>query len=126
MLFDGVCNLCNSWVQFVIKHNSKQTVKMAALQSPEGEKIIAEHEIPEGYLDSLVLVRNGKVYTHSSAALELCKELDGAWKLFWVFWFIPKFIRDWIYQWIAKNRYRWYGKMEACMIPKPEHKNWFL
>ena len=116
MLFDGVCNLCNYWVQFVIKRNSKQSIKMAALQSTEGRAVIQEHKIEEGYLESLVLVQKGKVYTHSSAALLLCKELDGAWKILIVFWLVPKILRDAVYNWVARNRYKWFGKKDVCMI----------
>lgn len=126
LLFDGVCNMCNSSVQFIIKHDKKAQLKFAPLQSEIGEQLLAANGMRTAYFDSLVFIEKGKVYTHSSAALGVCKYLNGLFPILQVFYIIPKFIRDVIYKWIGKNRYKWFGKREACMIPTPDVKSRFL
>ena len=126
LLFDGVCKLCNRSVQFVISHDKKGTVKFATLQSDIGEKILSSNLLDRDYIDSLVLLENGKAYTHSSAAIRLSKYLNGLYPVLQLFLIIPKFLRDPIYNWIARNRYKWFGKTDVCMIPTPELKSRFL
>ena len=126
LLFDGVCNLCSSSVQFVLKRNKKENIRFASLQSEFGSKTLATHKLSGDYIDSLVLVENGDVYLKSDAALKLAQHLNGAWKLASVFLIIPRFIRNPIYDWIAKNRYKWFGKKEVCWIPEPKWKVRFL
>lgn len=126
LLFDGVCNLCSGSVQFVIKHNGNQNVRFASLQSEIGEELLKGADLPADYLGSLVLVENGKIFVKSDAALKLAKHLNGLWKLGGIFLIVPKFIRNPIYDWIARNRYKWFGKKEVCWIPKPEWKTRFL
>jgi predicted DCC family thiol-disulfide oxidoreductase YuxK len=121
-----VCNLCSSSVQFVIKHNTKENVRFASLQSDFGKELLRDANLPSDYLGSLVLVENGKIFVKSDAALKLAKHLNGLWKFGKVFLIIPKFIRNPIYDWIARNRYKWFGKKEVCWIPKPEWKARFL
>ena len=99
---------------------------MAALQSDVGKKQVQHLAIPEGYIDSLVLIKNNTVYTHSDAVLELIKELGGAWKILTIGKLLPKKWRDSIYKWIAKNRYKWFGKKDSCIIPSEELKGRFL
>ena len=99
---------------------------MAALQSYIGKKQIQLLAIPEGYLDSLVFIKDNIVYTHSDAVLELIKELGGAWRILTIGKLLPKKWRDSVYKWIAKNRYRWFGRQEVCMVPSPELNAWFL
>ena len=126
ILFDGVCNLCNRSVVFVIKHDKKNRFKFAPLQSEIGEQLIAKHRIDTSKTDSIILVDGDRHYIRSTAALRIAKNLSGGWPLLYTCIIIPNFIRNWIYDYIAKNRYKWYGKRESCMIPTPELKAKFL
>ncbi|MGZ4048738.1 MAG: thiol-disulfide oxidoreductase DCC family protein [Bacteroidia bacterium] len=126
ILFDGVCNLCNGAVQFVIKRDNKNQFLFASLQSEEGKQILEEHNFPENKINSFFLVENGKVYDRSTAALKVVKRLTGLWPLLYGFIIVPKFIRDGVYNWIAKNRYQWFGEKDECMVPTPELKTKFL
>jgi predicted DCC family thiol-disulfide oxidoreductase YuxK len=126
ILFDGVCNLCNGAVQTVIKHDSNGNFLFASLQSNEGKKLLAQYRLPADDLNSFVLIQNGKAYTKSSGALKVVKQLTGSWQLLYAFIIVPKFIRDWVYVWIANNRYKWFGKKDECMIPTPALKARFL
>ncbi|MXQ52964.1 thiol-disulfide oxidoreductase DCC family protein [Shimazuella alba] len=125
VLFDGVCNVCNYWVQFIIKRDPKAQFRFASLQSEEAQLLLQAHE-QKVTLDSIVLLQDGKVYTESTAILQIFKKLTGMWKLLSVFQIVPKFIRDSLYRWFAKNRYRWFGQQESCMIPTPEVRQRFL
>ncbi len=126
ILFDGVCNFCNYWVQFAIKHNSKQDLKFAALQSPAGAALRQQYDLHPTDISTVIFIENGKVYTQSSAALRICRHLNTGWKLFYGLNVIPEFIRDPLYNFIARNRYRWFGKKEQCMIPTAEQRARFL
>lgn len=126
LLFDGVCNLCSNSVQFVLKRNTKKNIKFASLQSKFGEEVISNTDLPSGYLASLLLIKNGIVYIKSDAALEVAKDLNGFWKLTAIFILVPRIIRNPIYDWIARNRYRWFGKKETCWIPEDKWNNRFL
>ncbi len=126
ILFDGVCNLCNGAVTFIIKRDPKSTFKFAALQSDIGQVLTAEHGIDTSKTDSIILVDNKKVYIKSTAALRIAKNLNGGYPLLYGFIIIPTVVRNWVYDWIAKNRYKWFGQKESCMIPTPELKSRFL
>jgi predicted DCC family thiol-disulfide oxidoreductase YuxK len=127
ILFDGVCNLCNSSVQFVIKRDKKDVFRYAALQSEIGQQLVNQRHIDTSKVDSIILIEpNVAYYTKSDAALEIAQDLGGLWKLTTVFTWIPTSIRNGIYDFIAKNRYKWFGKQESCMIPTPELKAKFL
>ena len=126
ILFDGVCNFCNSAVNFVIKRDKNSALKFTTLQSNIAHQMLAHQNIPTNDLSSFVFIENEKIHTRSTAALRVCKYLTGLWPLMYGFIIVPKFIRDGIYNWIAKNRYRWFGKKEECMIPTPEIKAKFL
>jgi predicted DCC family thiol-disulfide oxidoreductase YuxK len=126
ILFDGVCNLCNSSVLFVIKRDPKDQFRFAALQSEMGQKLSKQYHIDTTEVDSIMLISNDKVYVKSSAALRVARRLTGGYPLLFGFMIIPPFIRNWVYDYIAKNRYRWYGKKDQCMIPTPELKSKFL
>jgi predicted DCC family thiol-disulfide oxidoreductase YuxK len=126
ILFDGVCNLCNGAVQFVIKRDNKNRFLFASLQSQEGIEILKEYNLPSHKMNSFFLVDNGKVYERSTAALKVLNKLKGLWPLFYTFIIVPKFVRDGVYNWIAKNRYQWFGRKDECMIPTPELKAKFL
>jgi predicted DCC family thiol-disulfide oxidoreductase YuxK len=126
LLFDGVCNLCNGSVQFVIKRDPKGKFLYAPLQSEVGQALLEKYGLPIETMNSVVLVENGNVFTKSDAPLQVSRSLGGFWPLASMFTLVPKFIRDRIYDWIARNRYRWFGKREACMIPTPDLKQRFL
>ena len=126
IVFDGVCNLCNTSVNFVIKRDKKDVFRFAALQSEIGQKYISEFNINPKETDSIVLIDDGKCFVKSTAALHITKFLPGAYPLLFGFIIVPKFIRNWVYDYIAKNRYKWYGKKDNCMIPTKEIKGKFL
>jgi predicted DCC family thiol-disulfide oxidoreductase YuxK len=126
IFFDGVCNLCNNSVQFIIKRDKHKRFLYASLQSDAARDILLQFKIKNSYLDSIILVENGKLYQKSTAILKIAKELNGLWKLNYGFIIIPKSIRDYVYGIIAKNRYKWFGKRSVCMIPTGEMKLRFL
>jgi predicted DCC family thiol-disulfide oxidoreductase YuxK len=126
ILFDGVCNLCNGAVQFIIKRDNKNQFLFASLQSQEGKQILEEHNFTVNKANSFFLFENGKLFYRSTAALKVIKKLSGLWPLLYGFIIVPKFIRDGVYNWIAKNRYRWFGRKDECMIPTPELNAKFL
>lgn len=126
ILFDGVCNLCNSSVQFIIKRDKKVRFLFASLQSRYAKENLPAEFTDEKALQSIVLKDEKGLKTKSSAVLNISKNLTGLWPLLYVFIVIPKFIRDWIYDIVAKNRYRWFGKKDQCMIPSPELKSRFI
>jgi predicted DCC family thiol-disulfide oxidoreductase YuxK len=126
LLFDGVCNLCNGFVQFLIKRDPEGIFRFASLQSEAGKELLEQFGIPQDEINTVVMVDEGKAYTHSDVALRVAKKLGGAWPLLGVFAVIPKPLRDAVYNWIARNRYAWFGKRESCMIPTPELRERFL
>jgi predicted DCC family thiol-disulfide oxidoreductase YuxK len=126
ILFDGVCNFCNGTVNLIIKHDKKRIFRFAALQSGIGKQLLKEHHLSTTDLDSFVLIDAGKSYKRTTAALHIYPKLGGFWKLVNVLWIFPKPIRDAGYDLIARNRYKWFGKKEACMIPSAEVRSLFL
>jgi predicted DCC family thiol-disulfide oxidoreductase YuxK len=126
ILFDGVCNLCNGAVTFIIKRDKKDVFKFAALQSEIGQQLISKFNIDTSKVDSIILIDGDKHYEKSSAALRIAKQLSGAYPLLFGFMILPKLIRNAVYDYIARNRYKWFGKKESCMIPTPELKSRFL
>lgn len=127
ILFDGVCNLCDNAVQYVIKHDKKDVFRFVPLQSDLGIEILNYLKIDRSKMDSIILYEPGKAYFFKSdAALEIAQELGSFLKWSIVFKIIPTVLRNPIYDYIARNRYKWYGKKEACMIPTPELKAKFL
>ena len=126
LLFDGVCNLCNGAVTFIIDRDRKQRIVFASLQSELGQKILKQHQLSEEDFKSMVLVREGKISLRSSAVLEITKKLSGAWPLLYAFIIVPKFLRDWIYGIISANRYKWFGRKDQCRIPSPDIENRFV
>jgi predicted DCC family thiol-disulfide oxidoreductase YuxK len=126
ILFDGVCNLCNGAVQFVISKDKNNYFRFASLQSEQGQQLLKQYQLPVLTNTSFVLIEDGHVYTSSTGALRVAKKLKGFWPVLYVLMIIPKFIRDFVYYRIAKNRYKWFGKKDECMIPTPELKARFL
>jgi len=125
ILFDGECNLCNGSVQFIIKRDHQNVFQFASLQSKTGMKLKNKHYIKKE-IDSIILIEGDRIYTESTAALRITRELTGFWKLLFVFWIIPYPLRNSVYRFIARNRYKWFGKQDSCMIPTKELKDKFL
>lgn len=126
ILFDGVCNLCNGAVQFVIRRDPRSRFRFASLQSTAARDLLARHGVTGDLPDSVVLVANGRVRTKSAAALGVAAGLGMPWSFLGVFRLIPSFLRDALYDWIARNRYRWFGRREQCMVPTPALRARFL
>jgi predicted DCC family thiol-disulfide oxidoreductase YuxK len=126
IFFDGVCNFCNYWVKFILRHDTKKIFLFAALQSDTGQKLLKERNLPADMPETFLLLDNGKLYMKSTAALRLYNKLPWYWKWTQLFRIFPKFIRDGVYDFIARNRYRWFGKRKACMVPTAELKERFL
>ncbi|HYK75230.1 MAG TPA: thiol-disulfide oxidoreductase DCC family protein [Pseudoneobacillus sp.] len=125
ILFDGVCNFCNSSVQFIIKRDPSGIFKFASLQSEMGRKRLQQVGLSED-IESIVLIIDDKYYIKSSASLQICRRLNGAWKLFYILRVVPVPVRDYFYNFIAKNRYKWFGKKKSCSLPTPEIRDRFL
>lgn len=126
ILFDGVCNLCNASINYVIKHDKNNHFLFGALQSDIGQEIIKKFNIDTKKTDSIILYANNNVSYKSSAALKIAGKLGFPQNLITVFFIIPPFIRNWGYDIIAKNRYKWFGKQDSCMIPTAELKARFV
>jgi len=120
LLFDGVCNLCNATVQYVIRNDRQKVISFASLQSNFGLQVLSENKFDTTSLKTVVYLKNGKVFSKSAAFLLLMRDLGGWHKLMLVFWIIPKFLRDAVYDLIAKNRYAVFGKRDECYVPTPE------
>ena len=126
LLFDGVCNLCNSIVQFIIKRDPKGKFKFSSLQSESGQALLRQFGLPTNDFDSFVFISGDKYFLKSSAGLHVLKKLGGVWKVFFIFIIFPRPLRDFIYNFIAKTRYRIFGKRDTCMVPTPDIKQRFL
>ena len=126
ILFDGVCNFCNGSVNFIIERDKTGYFKFAPLQSEAGEKLLQENGVDKAQTDSVILIEDGKVYTHSTAALKIARKLEGKWSWLSHLSIVPRFIRDGFYKLFAKYRYKMFGKQEACMLPTPEVRERFL
>ena len=126
ILFDGVCNFCNGAINFVLKYDKKGVFRFAPLQSEAGQKLLQEYSLATKDFDSFVLIDSGKVYKKSAASLRVMNKLPWYWKEAQILRIIPTALRDAIYDFIAKNRYKWFGKKEACMVPTLEIRSRFL
>ena len=126
IIFDGVCNLCNSSVSLIIKHDKKNYFRFATLQSVAGKKLLNKFNITNLPNESFVLIENNKAYIRSTAALRITKHLNKLYPLLYGFIIIPSPIRNFIYNYIARNRYKWFGKKDQCMIPSDELRSKFL
>ncbi len=127
ILFDGVCNLCNNTVNFIIKRDKNDVFRYASLQSDIGKKLSRERNIDTATLDTIILIEPDAGYHHkSTAALHIARQLSGGYPLLSVFLIFPKSFRDFVYDFVSKNRYKWFGKTETCTIPTPELKALFI
>jgi predicted DCC family thiol-disulfide oxidoreductase YuxK len=126
ILFDGICKFCNYWVNFAIKHDPKKNLRFTPFQSEAGQALLQQYQIDFAAINSVILIEKGGVYRQSTAALRICRYLNGGWKIFYSFLIIPRFIRDFLYNIIARNRYRFFGINENCMVPTPDVRERFL
>lgn len=122
LLFDGECNLCNGWVQFVLLRESAPVLRFAALQSELGRHILQLHNLPTDRLDTMVLADGSQIYTHSTAVLKLTRYLRLPWRWATSLLLVPRFLRDIVYKFVARNRYRWFGKTSGCLVVGPHMK----
>jgi predicted DCC family thiol-disulfide oxidoreductase YuxK len=126
ILFDGYCNLCSGTVQFILKHDRKAKFRFASLQSEYGKSLLQKHQLPTDSFGTFVLIEADIVFTKSTAALRIVKSLTGIWPLLYVAIIIPRFLRDAIYNLVARNRYKWFGRRDSCWLPKNEWKERFM
>jgi predicted DCC family thiol-disulfide oxidoreductase YuxK len=126
VFFDGYCNLCNQSVDFLIRHDKKRKLKYASQQSEFSLQFFFKHKYDILQADSFIFFRNGKFYNRSTAFFQVMRVLGFPYNLLWVFIVFPRFLRDLVYDWIAKNRYKWFGKRETCRLPTTEEKSLFL
>ena len=126
ILFDGVCNLCNTAVNFIIKHDKKERFLFASLQSDAGKEILLHFSSKKNNLNSVLLIENGNIYDKSTAALLILKHLQTSLRLLTIFKYLPLRIRDELYDFIANHRYQWFGKQKTCMLPTPKMSKKFL
>lgn len=126
ILFDGVCNLCNGSVLFILNRDPSGIFRFAPLQSETGKNLLSKFDLPNDKLDSIILVENNEYYLRSTAALKILQRLGALWKIVYVFMLVPRPVRDYIYDIVARNRYKWYGKRAECMIPSSDIESRFL
>ncbi len=126
ILFDGVCNLCNAWVNFVIDHDRAETFSFGAQQSAAGQAMLGALHLTEQDLAGIMLVADGRIYTDSTAILEICARLPRPWKFAALLRFIPRSVRDAVYRWVSRHRYRWFGRSAVCRVPTPVLQRRFL
>jgi predicted DCC family thiol-disulfide oxidoreductase YuxK len=125
ILFDGVCNFCDASVQFILERDPNETFHFASLQSEAGQELLKKYNVPKD-MDSMILIENDKVYYKSAAALRISRHLKGAWKLLYALIIVPAPIRNVVYDLIARNRFKWFGQKESCMLPPPNVRKRFL
>ncbi|MBX2907445.1 MAG: DUF393 domain-containing protein [Taibaiella sp.] len=126
LYFDGICNLCNRTVQFVLKRDRHKRFRFATLQSTAGTNVVTLGSQPGTSPGSVILYYGGKYYYKSAAALKTAQLLGGIWSLFYVFMIVPRFIRDAVYDTVARNRYKWFGRRQSCMVPTPDVAERFI
>lgn len=126
IFFDGVCNLCNQSVNYIIKHDEQKIFRFASLQSEIAKHLLSERPELIQNMGSVVLLESGTIYTHSTAAFRILKQLKSSWRWLLIFRYLPSRFTDFFYDLIANNRYRWFGKKDSCMMPTPELKSRFL
>lgn len=126
VIFDGICRLCTHSVTFILKHEAEPRFQFAAVQSAAGTRLLSELGFNSANPSTFVLISEGRVYTKSAAAVRIARHLKGAWRFAVLFWLVPRPLRDWIYDAVARSRYRWFGKTDTCMMPTPDIAARFL
>jgi predicted DCC family thiol-disulfide oxidoreductase YuxK len=126
VLFDGVCNVCDALVLYIIDRDPSEQFVFAPLSSELGRSLLAQHGMSALEFESVVLIEGGRAFSHSTAVLRILARLGGLFSVFWLGFLLPSFLRNLGYRWFAKNRYRWFGKNDQCRVPTPELKRRFL
>ncbi|HWO53104.1 MAG TPA: thiol-disulfide oxidoreductase DCC family protein [Paenibacillus cookii] len=126
VLVDGVCHLCQGLTRFIIERDPKAKFRFASLQSGIGAELLVKGGLPAGEVDTVVLIEKGRYYVRSEAVLRIARQLKMPWPLLYIFVAVPTSLRDRLYRYVARNRYRWFGKEEQCLLPTPELKKRFL
>jgi len=126
IFFDGVCNLCNGSVDFILKRDPKETFRFASLQSPIAKDLLKRESVDLNNMRTIILLNNGKVFYRSNAILEILRQLAAPWPVFYAFKLMPRFIRDGLYNLVSKHRYSWFGKRDTCRIPSAGERARFL
>jgi len=126
VLFDGQCLLCNGWVQFLLQHDRSQRIRFASIQSAVGQQLLARAGLQVEGLQTLLVIDGERSWQHTAAILRVLHALGWPWRLAWVGWLVPAPLRDALYRWVARNRYRIWGRSATCMLPAPEHRARFL
>ncbi len=126
ILFDGICKLCNAWSNFIIKHDREHLFKLCSVQSDAGKKILVHFDFPADFYETMLFVEGNKCYKQSDAFFKVVAKLGYPWKIVCIFWLIPKPIRNWMYDRIALNRYRLFGKYDYCSLPNADHEARYL
>lgn len=125
VMFDGVCNLCDGFVQFILNNEKDQKLMFTSLQSETGQALLTKNGLPADFTESVVVYENGKIHKKSEAVFRVMKHLKSPYSFLNVFKIVPKFARNYVYDFVAKNRYRWFGQKDECMIPSPELRSRF-
>jgi predicted DCC family thiol-disulfide oxidoreductase YuxK len=126
VVFDAKCLLCSAWVKFLLKHDKRGTFRFASIQSKAGADLLARAGLQVTTLETLLLVDGTRTYQHTAAILRILHQLGFPWRLAWVGWLVPSFIRDAVYRWIARNRYRIFGRSDSCFLPGKEYLGRFI
>lgn len=126
VLFDGKCKLCNFWVRFIIRNDTKKVFKLATVQSPEGQKLLKHFEMSTEHFDTMLYIDGYQSFTKSDAAIQIARQLNRPWNLWVILNIIPAGIRDYFYDRIALNRYRLFGQYDHCLIPSADHEDRFI
>ena len=126
ILFDGVCNFCNGFANFILRRDRRGVFRLGTLQSPAGQALLKQASLPSDFLDSVVVIEGDHAYTKSAAALRIARDLPFPWYLANAFGVVPRIARDPIYTWIARNRYRWFGKRDTCRVPTKDEQSRFI
>jgi len=126
VVFDGQCLLCNGWVQFLLRHDRSQRIRFASIQSAVGQQLLARAGLQVEGLQTLLVIDGERSWQHTAAILRVLHALGWPWRLAWVGWLVPAPLRDALYRWVARNRYRIWGRSATCMLPAPEHRARFL
>jgi len=126
ILFDGICNLCNGSVQFILKRDKNEKFLFASLQSDASKNILLQYNVKKITLDSIIIIEDGQVYDKSTAVLKISRHLNWPWTMFSIALHLPLSIRDSVYDFVGRNRYKWFGKKDSCTMMIPEYKNRFI
>lgn len=126
ILYDGVCKLCNGWSQFILRFDKQEIYKLCSVQSPAGQQLLRENGYPMDYFETMLVIHKGEIYEKSDAFLCVMRALPRPWRWLVIFQFVPMRIRDWLYDRIALNRYRLFGRYNQCRLPEPNQMHRFL